>query len=90
MISDDAASLGATRIVNTLLTKMRLQKEDDEIDCALYVPILKILMLYPTKLKTNISTLLVQTSVKLKLLDDNENKRRSLFGLTATKDNLFH
>jgi hypothetical protein len=53
--------------VTSLLTKLRLQREDDEIDCALYVPILKILMLYPDKLKSNISTILVQTSVKILL-----------------------
>ena len=47
-----------------LLTKIRLQRDDDEIDVALYVPILKILMLYPDKLKYNISTILVQTSVR--------------------------
>jgi hypothetical protein len=60
---DEAANLSATKIVNTLLHKMRLQRDDDEVDCALYVPILKILMLYPKKLKANISTLLAQTSV---------------------------
>ena len=49
--------------MNTLLTKIRLQREDDQVDVALYVPILKILMLYPDKLKYNISTILVQTSV---------------------------
>ena len=53
----------AAKIVNTLLTKIRLQREDDQVDVALYVPILKILMLYPDKLKYNISTILVQTSV---------------------------
>ena len=62
-IADEAANISATKIVNTLLHKMRLQRDDDEVDCALYVPILKILMLYPKKLKSNISTLLAQTSV---------------------------
>jgi len=60
---DSSASESAAQIVHTLLTKIRLQREDDEVDVALYVPILKILMLYPDKLKYNISTILVQTSV---------------------------
>jgi hypothetical protein len=62
---DQSASQSASKIVKTLLTKIRLQREDDEVDVALYVPILKILMLYPEKLKYNISTILVQTSVSL-------------------------
>ena len=62
-LADQSASQSATKIVAMLLTKIRLQRDDDEIDVALYVPILKILMLYPDKLKYNISTILVQTSV---------------------------
>ena len=60
---DASASQSASKIVAMLLTKIRLQREDDEVDVALYVPILKILMLYPEKLKYNVSTILVQTSV---------------------------
>jgi len=66
---DSSASESAAQIVHTLLTKIRLQREDDEVDVALYVPILKILMLYPDKLKYNISTILVQTSVSFKFYD---------------------
>ena len=60
---DQSASQSASKIVAMLLAKIRLQREDDEVDVALYVPILKILMLYPEKLKYNVSTILVQTSV---------------------------
>ena len=66
-IVDIDASISALKIVNTLLTKMRLQREDDEVDCTLYVPILKVLMLYPKRLKSNVSTLLIQTSVSFDL-----------------------
>jgi hypothetical protein len=58
-----SAQASATQIVDSLLRKVRLQQDDDELDVALYVPILKILLLYPERLNSNISTLFVQVAV---------------------------
>lgn len=75
--TQNSAHTNAIKIIDSLLHKLRLQREDDEVDVALYVPILKILLLYPKKLNSFISTLFVQVARKLRsrLIEDRKLAR---------------